>query len=721
MRLVASLLVLLSVQVARAQQKSVESTNPTLTLECVVVDDQGKPIAGASAISSKLNKGTGYREWLPLTEKVETDSKGGFSIVVPDRESIHAVTAIIFAKGYAANTKMIPLEGLHTEPLTIRLPPSTPRQLRVTDKNEQPIRNAVLERISEDQANVGIKADDWKRLGHAIAKSDADGIIKLRGLTKDQVFSAQLSHADYACSMHNCRDAGDTLPTAILEKGIETKFRVTCTSDPAAVSQTTIVASISSETGYYSISTGVDEKGFAVLRLPDKYGTIRAYHPTLACEDWHHNGTRKCDFWLYPYGKLTGKVLSAETEKGAAGAHILVAAGDKVIAGAWTDENGIYIADVPANAAGLSVKVVPSGKWIPSFNGGEEFVRAKAGETVAVKDFSVRAKLPVRGRVLLEGKPVKNAIVISGFRDFVCVTGDDGAFSFMPRSNEDLAMQAYHPHKPLSGSIGIEGGTPPDVIDIKMKQDGTSIGLVTDKNQQPLAGIPVVVQGRFDFGGSSIGSIFADTTSRDDGTFRIVGLCDGMTFQPQVHGASRANSSNVPTETGAAKELGERRDRRPLVIGTNLLKEIRQQLDQKPKHPPKLIPFECSDWTNSKPIDLADLSGRSVLLCFGISPSPLKVCETAHQLYGDRGLVVIYLGRSLNELEPEYTSILADAKITFPTAHDNNGVTATAYGVGGVNDSFCLLYNKEGEFQKEVRWSEIAPIRNHMVYEHPRD
>ena len=134
------------------------------------------------------------------------------------------------------------------------------------------------------------------------------------------------------------------------------------------------------------------------------------------------------------------------------------------------------------------------------------------------------------------------------------------------------------------------------------------------------------------------------------------------------------------------------------------LENSRHRFEITEMHGRKAPALALTDWQNSKPLSLADLKGKIVVLdfwathCSECLASVPKLNALAAK-YEDRG--VVFVGVCLADGGERMPAMVKRHKMAYPTAVDTNGLTAKAFMADSYPDYYVI--DRAGN----LRWGDI--------------
>ncbi|WP_342190300.1 carboxypeptidase-like regulatory domain-containing protein [Stieleria varia] len=697
-----------------------QSETQRVNISGVISDASGKPIDNALVLATANVYAPRTAMAIEDMPRTRSDSSGRYTMVMnlPEGVASISVFATSEAKVIASRVERSHAQTNYTFDVTMR-DSVAPARFHVVNKDGDPIPNAVLSSISGGELMSPLSSDVFDALGVDRPESDSQGNLLLEDLALGSTYRVEFTHPDFARCVQRSQLVSNELADIVLDRGDQVNFLVECIADPLSVPQTTIAATVQTESGTYVEIVKPDSDGRASMRLPDRHGNISVSHPKYLPAEryvYHKGAGQSLKFTLHEKGKVRGKVLREDTRAGQSGLYVQFAFDNNVIAQASIDLEGNYEAEVPA----IPVSVGLNSRRL---NNSRHLVEVKANETTFVPDLIAPAPREFIGTVRMpNGDPAPGVIVIYGLGRNAVVTDGQGQFRVTDdrEISRGIYAMAFHPQKRLS--VSFHAGPDANAIDSTLSPDGSIIGLVVDENGKPLPDIPVNLKGRFrGERGLSMITTLQTTRSRMDGTYRFVGLGEGIDYQAEVHGAFRSDYSSSIKRQSRETVIGAKRDRRPIVMTPTLLQEVMEKEKGKPEAPRRLADIEFGEWIQSGPLDHADMEGKSVLLYFGWPMQPQDVLQMIDGHYGDKGLLVIaVLEPPVNEQERQARiKALAEKSDAFSYAIVTGGGNFSNAYAGHI-DHKMLLYGSDGQFVEEIHYRDaLHKVRNHMLYAQP--
>lgn len=695
-----------------------------------VIDEAGEPIAGARIVVAYRIETPG--EFVRFSGTSQADGTYQFTDLPVTPAEMHYVAVRAYADGLGLQQRNrmtrasssfppIPTDG---SPIVVdfKLRQAKRSSLRILDEDARPVGGVELRSIQEKAPYaeaVWLQKEDWSQLGLAVPTSNADGEIDLRLTTGSNKLDLTFEHPDFAATPKFGVQLQEQPVEVRMDQGDEVRFVVTCKSDPAAISDAVITVSVAEEGGYQRLRFPVDASGRVTTRLRDRHATIRIEHPTLEGRPWYfyRPATSLMPFSLHRTGILKGRVVHANTGEGAAKVSVQIITGNQVVKQPLSDENGFY--ETKIAAGGYRVKVVSArGTWEAVDR--EFSIEVKPDQVQLVPDLQVTTREPLRGQVVLpSGEPVPNAIVVTSFRDDPVLADQEGRFEVLPRHERRIPIHALHPFERLS--YVVSSSTAENGYRIELASEGSAVGLVTDEQGQPLAGLPVglnveIPHFRNGRASGATSTMLGKGFTREDGTFRFVGLSLGFRYRVTVQGKSRSAFDKRKQASNAPFDLqGKRPPRMVVKVAADLLEEVRELSESQQVVPDQMPPLKDLRWLGGRSATLEQTDYEYLLICFGSSPLSFNNYQLAHQLYGKQGLKVMGVLRT--ELDPEQLAQFDFGKVTFPIALDNAElrISEKFYGTEG---SFAAIYDRDGSLKRTFSryGAPILEIRNLMLY-----
>ena len=686
-----------------------------------IVDGDGQPVVGAivcgeqKLIADVLD---------PDTKSVLSDAAGRFSLELDAHFSPQTVRLPIrvFKPGYAIAQRNF---GVRTELSEIELPfelePAHTRTVFLVDNHGQPLPGAKLAAVQAPQ--FWLNAETFDSLGIELPSTGADGLIEIPWLPADQQYDLRFEHSEFAHSMAwRVADASEP-HRVVMERGNEVEFAFVFPKSTQVVSGGSVQVWLQYSEGTYSLSVPIDAQGRGKTRLANGKGiSLEPRHPTLATMGSEpYRGIRMNTFVLYEKGIVRGRVVNEADRQGAEGVSVQCIALNKWVAGTRTQADGSYELKVPATSIEVKLGDVPEWK----FEGPSRSFEVEPSGVHELDDFTVRRRLPLRGRVVYENKPVPHAIV--GFAlpaaEFH-LADSDGNFELAPRSfGGHTILLAMHPHQPRSIVVEAVNAEQQDLT-IALSPEGSLLGRVVDFQDQPLAGQRVDLGVNYNLreAGSVSTQGWQFAVSRDDGSFRFQGLSDGLRYAPTIHGKQRrqgAPSGGV----GALVDIRDTRSKRvPLKISQELQREI-ESIAPQPLMPdvfqPQLLLQHATEWVNTDPLSEPSFSGKPVLICYGAWPLLIQQLKLAHQLYHEQGLVIVCIvPQDAPTSAPSWSTPLAAEPLPFPIVIDD-GTLAKLYGLS--SPASVAIYGDDGRLRQQLTdlstlFRFLPTLRQFMVY-----
>jgi thiol-disulfide isomerase/thioredoxin len=209
-------------------------------------------------------------------------------------------------------------------------------------------------------------------------------------------------------------------------------------------------------------------------------------------------------------------------------------------------------------------------------------------------------------------------------------------------------------------------------------------------------------------GGASIGSTAATCYTDEFGKFQFPGLSRSLEYRVVVR-------DNLGDEVSAAKRVKMEGD----VVQVDLPPITNTKGVVRLAVPAKAPELDCAAWIG-KPVRLEAMRGKVVLLDFwatwcGPCLSSLPSVELIHELYADRGLIVVGLHHNSTP-EDQVRSIARKYGLRYSIGLDTaNGSTCGRYNV----DSFPtkVLIGRDGQIRAtKLSHNFLSAVRREVLY-----
>jgi peroxiredoxin len=418
---------------------------------------------------------------------------------------------------------------------------------------------------------------------------------------------------------------------------------------------------------------------------------------------------------LFPKVKVTGRCLDQISGRPVAGIQLgLVSHGaGQILYYGHSDADGRYEIEAPAGP--VTVEALSGADRQES-----RTVEADTAKTTQMPDLKLKLLPMVRGQVVgTDGKPVSGAFVMYAWhptRRTSVLADKEGRFEF--RMHEDdfgATITALHPtdRRAGGGVISREDLKAGKEMQITVYPESEIRGTVVDSGGMPRAGVKVWLIAKTEAAGWGIYGGQASTVTDAEGKYRFPALGRN----PKQYRISLSESWD---DAAAPRSKWVTADQETIVIdpltATEKYLKVKAELPSLAAAPE----IRCRQWLNSQPIKLESLRGKVVLLAFDATWSKqtaddLAEIQLAHQLYADKGLVVIGVHHHGERIE-DVAAFAVKKKLTYPIGIDNaDGETFDRYGVNYYPR--CVLIGRDGK-KFPVGWDDgnfLAAVRKAVL------
>ncbi len=704
----------------RPQDRGTTPTATPVRIGGTIVDSEGQPLSNAKVCVENF---AAQGRILGTLKVVSTDHRGRYDLSLGANgtdDSLHFLSA--FKAGFAIARVPIDLsieDVLPTYDLTLPRPESF--VFRLADAQGQPIAGSTLATLrSKARKDVfSIVPEVLQALELEVPQTDANGVIELPWMPPNRIFEVGFDHRDFARGMCWSAKASATVHEVIMERGQETEFAFVCSTQPQAVADAWVRVTMSRDEGDVYLEIPVDAKGRAKARLFST-GTImmQPRHPTLATQGVErYSGRRINTFALYEKATLRGRVVNSTDRSGVANLAVQVSMQRTPVTSTFTAQDGGFSIEVPATSLVVSIPE-HSRHW--KVEGGGLTIHPLAGQNHVMEDFLVEARLPLRGQVVFDGKPVPKAILVEAFAQQEITLADEMGRFEMPSPLGNEAVLAMHPYEPLS--VVVTANAEQQDMVITLSPEGSFVGRVVDFQQQPLAAQRIDLASLYEADNVSIFSHqWRTTQSRQDGTFRFQGLSRGLKYRALVQRSpDREDRKLSPSNTSWVEASQATIQRVPLVVSKTQQERLNSAEIVESRIPARIPPSIIDGSLNAldkTQLPQIDLRGKTVLLCSGFLGRGLfRALELSRQLYsGDDFAVIAVIPEMGRQQKDELIQMLRSEKLAFPVAVDNQAVVEDRLG-------YCALYGADGLLVENLLGnngaSAVLPsLRNYFVFE----
>ncbi len=702
-----------------------------------VTDAAGRPVSGARVwLREYLGRQNFYRS-------ADSDVQGRYRFAQA-KPGYLTVAALAPGRSYAALSRSLQQGQPSVEMNLVLKAPETLR-LRVVGEDGKPIRGAEVTVLSfrperGDWSWFPVEALRLEKI--AVPVSDGEGRLAIAGVPAGCTVRTYLKHPDFARLEVVAKAGPRPVDVRMLRGRALTVEAVEAATGKPALGTTVSISGTPQSVGI--ADEPVNGEGKLTVRIAAaQFFTLSVHHPDLMSgtfeqvQDWDStSGDRTFRFVLGRKAKVRGRVVEATTGKPTQGVNLgLNSSGRHFVAQAITDASGRYEFEGPEGQATIEFQGATGYRPTEERKGSRTGidVRLDPSATVEAKDLVVRAVPPVRIRgtvVLPDGKPAAGALVnendLFGSRGASTVADGSGRFELQiqryersyPREDEDLLLAAWHPTERFSAEMNL----PPKVVRegtdfrIELEPEVELRGIVVGTDRKPRAGVQVFL--RTERREGRLSTYFTTDSCRtdDQGRYRFQGLSAKRRYKVTTDGTMQKHDAPASTWLSFSVFPVVRRkslDVDPLTVPAGEAKT--------PEDETRGTAELCAQgWINSPPLRLSSLRGKVVLLDFwatwcGPCVGELPQVQRAHELYADKGLVVI--GVHHNSVPAERVREFVRKKgLRFPVALDDaDGGTCGAYGVSAFPTK--VLIGRDGNVLRAGFHDDLLPaVRKAVLY-----
>lgn len=620
-------------------------TNPASagTIVGRVVDDAGAPVLGARVILRRFDAPSQrFGHFVKVGPPTLTDNTGAFKFDnLPDGWFLIDIKSTGFARSFAHRTIE---KGLSNSTADISLESPCRATIEVTDEAGNPVAGVRIRQVQIDGNNGSTRMSQMalRDLEIAIPSSDSSGRLTLTDLPEGALVQLILDHPSLApVKIESLKIRDGIVAKTTMKRGVVVTFHRHSRTPEDSIK--TAVLELH-HTRFESASTVLryelefDQFGNDRLAIePGDYDFLRLQHddfyltPTLTAGNkrepshpLHFEPGKNVEmtFTVHRRRSARGRVIDAETGEPVADASLLGEILNEVKASGGSDETQLnFTGWADTDAKGEFTLPVAAGRMRVQFNGENRIAESEPidfdvseDDLTVIPDIKVRSIPKVSGVVRTpDGKPARDVVVrfrgeTIGSRHICApvLTDDQGRFELQPT----FVINDDKTKRPqLDYSILAFHAYEPLAV-------RTEVRLV---NPQPVE----------------------LTLEPHDYDWPLTQFPEGMTEWER---------GIVPAERAAE----------------NLKVSLRGQ---------PAPDLDCCKWLNSDPLDWNSLRGKYVLLDFwfincGPCQEDLPVVRMAHELYHDKGLVVIGVHSNVNPPD-QVEEHVRQTKLPFPIAVDH--------------------------------------------------
>ncbi|QDT76816.1 Thiol-disulfide oxidoreductase ResA [Gimesia maris] len=696
--------------------QTVKKSNPDhAEIGGLILDEKGNPVEAIVHCSHVIKKVTDYQ-----STRTAADGRFHFDDISAGR---YALTVAAAGKSYTGTYVSVQAGQIERN---LKLIVSRPESLvlKIQDKQGKPVAGVEYSYVSwnvKGGSRWWLQRESLERLKINCSASDAGGRLVIEGIPADVDCKVLVKHQDYVSSLiENARTSKENSIT--LEEGVPVEIQaIEAETGKPATEATVNISGYPKSINVRNIP--VDSEGKYRTRFPiiSNLVDISVRHPSLATTEWAriHSGTAhsKYEFKLYRRGAVRGHVLNPENQMPCSGVQVQLISNQSIILRSFTDSEGRFEMNPPSGRFGI---VVGTGNGFYGEDKNWKDVHIKPGETTELEDLKAKRLPLIRGVVLLpNGQPAVNTLVTHGNdQPQSTLTDENGRFELQMMHKPWVAnIMACHLTEKLSSGVSLSVSSLEEGTEarIQLERESMLIGSVVDTAGTPLEDVDVTLWSVY--GDKKRSEFRRLSTHKTDasGEFRSWGLSRHQKYQASV---SVTDNTQLPGFVSVKSDTTQLTKPVQRLAPIKVESQISRNHTQTPDSAAEIV---CRDWIKSDELNLDSLRGKVVLLDFwatwcGPCMADLPRLQLAHELYGEKGLVIIGLHNNSVPTD-EVKAFVKKRGLTFPIGLDTlSGETCGNYNVNSYPTK--ILIGRDGRIiATEISTAELLPIlRRNVLY-----